>query len=138
MVVHVDRQIDTVRRQVRRRGSRTLLVSIRAHDCVSPITSAWAVESWEEIEIKSGAFTTSIVSGSSFMCEILMFFSTSSMLSFTFRNGSRTVQTLLCPHSPRTVTQEVMNNGPSIAWMTSKAEIVRASRASVYPPLMPC
>jgi len=57
-------------------------------------------------------------SGSSRMCEILIRFSTASILSFTLRSGSRMLQRTLWSHSPRVVTQEVMNNGPSIAWMT--------------------
>ncbi len=73
-----------------------------------------------------------------FICEILMFFKTCSMLSFTLRSGSRIVQRSLWPHSPRTVTHAVIKSGPSIALITSNAEIVRGSRASVYPPLMPC
>src|ERR1700739_1715283 len=65
-----------------------------------------------------------------------MRFNTASMLSFTFRNGSRILQRSLWPHSPRTVTQEVMNRGPSIAWITSNAEIVCAGRSRCLPPVV--
>src|SRR5437868_4422486 len=79
----------------------------------------------------SAGFLISEISGSSFICEILIRLSTCSMLSFTLRKGSRTVHRPLWPHSPRIVTHDVMNNGPSIAWITSKAEMAFASRASV-------
>src|SRR5713101_6612279 len=85
----------------------------------------------QTIVTRSAGFLTSTVSGSSRMCEILILFSTCSMLSFTLRRGSRIVQRSVWSHSPRTVTHDVMNSGPSIAWITSNAEIVFGSRASV-------
>src|SRR5208282_4342931 len=152
VIIHVNGQLDPS-------GSRVLLfrallrimigggrlVAIRAHDCLAPLKSVNSRPNCRRYEIVT-SFTGFLVSGSltwrtsgsSFICEIMMFFSTCSMLSFTFRSGSRMVHRSLCPHSPRTVTHEVMNNGPSMALITSNAEIIFGSRVSVYPPFMPC
>src|ERR1700690_4110343 len=152
VVIHIYRQLDSV-------GSRALSVFLtaggrRLHDCYSPaqplkghlfslLTASLKRcpdTTGYEIVTRSAGFgcLISIVSGSSLICEILMFFKTCSMLSFTFRMGSRLGPRFFCPHSPRTVTHEVIKSGPSIALITSKAEIVRGSRASVSPPFMPC
>ena len=52
------------------------------------------------------------------------------LLLLTLRSGWRTVQRSVCPQVPRNVAQEVTNSGPSMARITPKAEIVRASGAS--------
>ena len=58
------------------------------------------------------------------------FLSMSEMLSLTLANGSLMVH-VLKSHNPLTVTHEVINKGPSIARMTSKADISLALRDSV-------
>src|SRR5208283_1506558 len=50
--------------------------------------------------------------------------------SFTFCRGSRTVQRVIWPHSRLSVTQLVTKSGPSMARITSKAEISLGGRAS--------
>ena len=50
--------------------------------------------------------------------------SSSSIPWLTRRKGSRILQRSLWSHSPRTVTHEVMKSGPSIARITSNAEII--------------
>ena len=51
-------------------------------------------------------------------------------VSFTRWRGSRMVQLVIWPHSRLSVTQLVMNRGPSIARITSNAEISLGGRAS--------
>ena len=59
------------------------------------------------------------------------------MLSFTRANGSLMVQVLVRSHNPLTVTHEVINKGPSIARMTSNADIslalARQRVAAIHP-----
>jgi hypothetical protein len=54
---------------------------------------------------------------------------TSSIALPTFCKGSRTVHFKLVPH-PLADRHDVMNGVPSIAWITSSAEIFRGSRDS--------
>ena len=57
-----------------------------------------------------------------------MLFRTPAMVSFTRAKGSLMVQLGVRSHAFTPLKQEVMNSGPSMAWITSKAEICRASR----------
>src|SRR3984885_912812 len=64
-------------------------------------------------------------------------FNTSEMLSFTLRSGSRMVQLSVRSQPRGPVAQEVINSGPSIAPITSKAVMSSGERESAYPPLVP-
>src|ERR1700683_5323594 len=142
VIIHVDGQLDPI-------GSALLSVVLAGwggrlaiRRPVHLLLKSAAKQICYEIVINSGfllsGLSTLSASGSSLIGEILMFFKTCSMLSFTFRNGSRIVQRSLWSHSPRIVTHDVMNSGPSMALITSNAEIIFGSRVSVYPPFMPC
>ena len=61
---------------------------------------------------------------------MLMLLRTPEMVSFTRAKGSLIVQLGVKSQAFTPLKQEVMNNGPSMAWITSKAEICRASRDS--------
>jgi hypothetical protein len=58
-----------------------------------------------------------------------MLFKTPAIVSFTRAKGSLIVQLGVKSQDFVPFMQDVMKNGPSIAWITSKAEISRASRA---------
>ena len=62
---------------------------------------------------------------------------TPEMVSFTRASGSLTVQFEVRSHAFAPLVHEVMKSGPSMAWITSNAEIWRGSRDSAYPPFMP-
>jgi len=61
--------------------------------------------------------------GSSLICEIVTAPKTLKMLSLTRRSGSLTEQRSVASQFPWFVTHEVINTGPSIAEITSRALI---------------
>jgi hypothetical protein len=104
----------------------------------STFLCAVCVKSSAESAPQTLSSTISDIGASSVICEIVTFPKTAKIESFTRRKGSRIEQVVVTSQAPREVTHDVMNKGPSIARITSKAVIKDASRAKVYPPLDPC
>src|SRR5271156_914730 len=102
MVIHIDRQLNSLRNGVLRDWKLLGGFHIGAHKCFSYLfvkswLNALTLKLWKScytiVTNSAGLITASPAgSGSSLICGNLMSFSTASMLSFTLRSGSRMLQ----------------------------------------------